>query len=113
MGANKDNLLKINIFYTPNMKEEALQISYGIEEEGLPYKIVLSNDPFRDALEDTISTGLGVAIGINSDTVGMFSSQFKKEGAFMESRQFNNHILRAFGQNASRIIKRKPFIQAV
>lgn len=103
-------LPKINVFYLPNTIETAKQICYGIEEEGLPRRMVETTDPFADALDDTVKKGLGVAIGTDGKSALIFSRLFKKNEAFMTYEGFDNEVLRIVGKNASRILKHKPFI---
>lgn len=111
-----ENLPKINIFFAPGNEERARQISYGIEEEGLPRCGFESNDPFGEALEDTIKKGLGIAIGVDEKTAQIFCRQFKKNEPFMryhigrKNVDAANEKLRIVGKNASRILKHKPFI---
>ncbi len=105
-----DNLPKINIFFKPGMQERAEQISYGVEEEGLPRCGFECDDPFAEALADTMKKGLGVAIGVDGCKAQIFCRQFKKSEPFMHYDGLENEALRVVGKNASRILKHKPFI---
>ncbi len=111
-----ENLPTINIFFTPGNEERAHQISYGIEEEGLPRCGFESDAPFAEALEDTVKKGLGVAIGVDEKSAQIFCRQFKKNEPFMryhvgkKNPATENEKLRIVGKNASRILKHKPFI---
>ena len=115
-----ENLPKINIFFPEGCEELAYQISYGIEEEGLPRCGFETDEPFADALEDTIKKGLGVAIGVDGKKAQIFCVQFKKSEPFMSyelgredveaANDQANDRLRIVGKNAARILKHKPFI---
>lgn len=105
-----DTLPKINIFFVTEAEERADQISYGVEEEGLPRCGYESDDPFTEALEDTIKKGLGVAIGVDGTKAQIFCRQFKKSEPFMTYEGLENESLRVVGKNAARILKHKPFI---
>ena len=115
-----ENLPKINIFFPAGCEELAYQISYGIEEEGLPRCGFETDEPFTDALEDTIKKGLGVAIGVDGKKAQIFCVQFKKSEPFMSyelggedvevANDQANDRLRIVGKNAARILKHKPFI---
>lgn len=115
-----ESLPKINIFFPEGCEEPAHQISYGIEEEGLPRCGFESDEPFTDALEDTVKKGLGVAIGVDGKKAQIFCVQFKKSEPFMNydlggeraaaGNDEVNDLLRIVGKNAARILKHKPFI---
>lgn len=115
-----ENLPKINIFFPKGCEELAYEISYGIEEEGMPRCGFETDDPFADALEDTIKKGLGIAIGVDKSKAQIFCVQFKKSEPFMSydlgaeadavGNDAVNDRLRIVGKNAARILKHKPFI---
>ncbi len=116
-----ESLPKINIFFSEGCETLAHEISYGIEEEGLPRCGFETDEPFADALEDTVKKGLGVAIGVDKDKAQIFCVQFKKNEPFMsydmcgeeDSACFDDAAserLRVVGKNAARILKHKPFI---
>lgn len=103
-------LPKINVFYTSDAFDKAQQVCYGIEEEGLPRRMVENDAPFEEALADTVRKGLGVAIGVDCDNALIFSRLFKKSEAFMSYEGIEDEALRIVGKNAARILKHKPFI---
>ncbi len=109
-AVRNDSLPKMNIFFTTDAEAKADQISYGVEEEGLPRRGFESDDPFAEALEDIKKKGLGVAIGVTSERAQIFCRQFKKEEPFMSYDGLEDEALRVVGKNASRILKHKPFI---
>lgn len=105
-----ENLPKINIFYRDGLEHGAQQISYGIEEEGLPFRLIASAEPLESSLADTIRKGLGISIGLDRETVQIFNRQFKKQEAFMSYESPDDETLRIAGKNASRMLKGKPFV---
>lgn len=105
-----ERLPRINIFHSKGFEEKAGQISFGIEEEGLPFIILESDVPFEDAMDEIVKKGLGVAIGLDSESAKIFSRQLKAAEAFMEYNQFDDDIMRIVGKNASKILKNRPFI---
>lgn len=105
-----DKLPKINIFYTPGCMGRAEQVGYGIEEEGLPYRLREKIAPFEEGQADIVKKGLGVAIGLDSEIAFVYNRQLKKEEPFLNYSGNDNEQLRIIGKNGARIIKHKPFI---
>lgn len=105
-----DKLPKINVFYAPGNLGRAEQIGYGIEEEGLPYRLKEHASPFDEGQGDIIKKGLGVAIGLDGELSCVFNRQLKKEEPFLHYKGNDNEQLRIIGKNGARIIKHKPFI---
>lgn len=103
-------LPRIKIFYKAGTVENAEQVSYGIEEEGLPYEIILSKEPMEQALTDIIGAGLGVSLGIDKSNTSIFCRLLKEKRAFMTYCTADNQSLRNAGKNAARAVKRKPFV---
>ena len=105
-----DKLPKINVFYAPGNLERAEQIGYGIEEEGLPYRLREKASPFEEGQADIIKKGLGVALGVDGETAYVYNRQLKKEEPFLNYTGDDKEQLRIIGKNGARIIKHKPFI---
>jgi len=105
-----EKLPKINIFYAPGFMSRAEQVGYGIEEEGLPYRLRENETPFVEGQADIIKKGLGVAIGLDGELACVFNRQLKKEEPFLNYSGNDNEQLRIIGKNGARIIKHKPFI---
>lgn len=105
-----DKLPKINVFYAPGCVSRAEQIGYGIEEEGLPYRLREKESPFEEGQADIIKKGLGVALGVDAETAYVYNRQLKKEEPFLNYTGDDNEQLRIIGKNGARIIKHKPFI---
>lgn len=105
-----DRLPSIRIFCSDDNTEFAQYASFGMEEEGLPFKINISEEPMKAALDDTKRKGLGVAVAIAGGKAELFCRQFKKDEPFMECVNLERDSLKILGKNAARIIKHKPFI---
>ena len=105
-----DKLPKINVFYVPGCMARAEQIGYGIEEEGLPYRLREKASPFEEGQADIIKKGLGVALGVDGETAYVYNRQLKKEEPFLNYTGDDKEQLRIIGKNGARIIKHKPFI---
>ena len=105
-----DKLPKINVFYAPGNLSRAEQVGYGIEEEGLPYRLRENAAPFDEGQADIIKKGLGVALGLDGEVVYVYNRQLKKEEPFLNYHGNDNEKLRVIGKNGARIIKHKPFI---
>lgn len=105
-----DKLPKINVFYAPGNLYRAEQIGYGIEEEGLPYRLREKASPFDEGQGDIIKKGLGVAIGLDGEVAYVYNRQLKKEEPFLHYKGSDDEQLRIIGKNGARIIKHKPFI---
>ena len=105
-----EKLPKINVFYAPGNLRRAEQIGYGIEEEGLPYRLREHASPFDEGQGDIVKKGLGVAIGLDGELACVFNRQLKKEEPFLNYTGNDDEQLRIIGKNGARIIKHKPFI---
>lgn len=105
-----DKLPKINVFYAPGNLARAEQVGYGIEEEGLPYRLRENEKPFEEGQTDIIKKGLGVALGLDDKIVYVYNRQLKKEEPFLNYTGEDKEQLRIIGKNGARIIKHKPFI---
>ncbi len=105
-----DKLPKINVFYAPGNLARAEQVGYGIEEEGLPYRLREHETPFEEGQADIIKKGLGVALGLDGEVAYVYNRQLKKEEPFLNYTGNEPEQLRIIGKNGARIIKHKPFI---
>ncbi len=105
-----DKLPKINVFYAPGNLARAEQVGYGIEEEGLPYRLREHETPFEEGQADIIKKGLGVALGLDEEVAYVYNRQLKKEEPFLNYKGDDHEQLRIIGKNGARIIKHKPFI---
>lgn len=100
----------IRVFYEKGTGDLAAWVSYGIEEEGLPFTLIIDETPENSALMDTVKAGLGVAVSVREEKVCLFCRQLKEKRPFMVYGTKEKEALKRSGKNAARIIKHKPFI---
>lgn len=108
-----DRIPEIIIFYKNGFEAAARQAGFGIEEEGIPNRMVQSDSPMADALDNTLQKGLGVAIGIDDTGARIFCRQYKKNEPLFRYRNISDEMLRGIGQNSARMLKKKPLVQFV
>jgi len=103
---------KISIFCTGQEgKRLACEVGYGIEEEGLPYHIVMGEYDGRAAWEANRGSGLGVSVLVEPAGIFVYCRQLKTmTPLFGQSDATLNHA-RILGNNAARIVKNKPFLE--
>ena len=103
--------VEVVICYTSQVKALVYQISYGIEEEGLPYKLIETQNDFvyEQADQAANSSALDVGIGLSSKKIAIRNSRFEK-GVYLFDHQISDiEDLKAYGANAARLIKGVPF----
>lgn len=88
----------------------AAAVGYGIEEEGLPYKIIEGSLDSREAYECTRRAGLGVVVAMTEDNALVFTRQMREPAPLFERRLTEDETAKSIGKNAARIVKNKPFI---
>jgi hypothetical protein len=88
----------------------AAAVGYGIEEEGLPYKIVDGSLNSMEAHEYTMRAGLGVVVVMTEDKAAVFTRQMRAPAPLFELRITEAETAKSVGKNAARIVKNKPFI---
>ena len=104
------NLL-IPIYAETESWELAKQAGFGIEEEGIPYDLIESQDPFGEALASSQRPGLGVALGISrTEGVGLFGRILKESLPIFLVKDPSRAQARILGKNGARIIKKSPFV---
>jgi Trk K+ transport system NAD-binding subunit len=84
----------------------------GIEEEGLPYRIVKkdSNDAFALASMASEASVLVAGIGIDSENIVLHHEKMSKsEYLFLIKISDNMYIKREMGECAARLVKKTPF----
>lgn len=108
----KERTYGIEVLFAVKSEEIAKQISYGIEEEGIPYLLIATTlDCFEEAYSSSQKVGLGVAVGVDEQgEVKIFSRQLKENTALLSVSKAGNNQARILGKNAARMIKKKPFI---
>ncbi|RKD32754.1 glycerol dehydratase reactivase beta/small subunit family protein [Thermohalobacter berrensis] len=109
------NKVCINIYYSTKLNNilKFQQLLLGIEEEGIPYKIVKKSETSAVKLgyEACISSQLNVGIGIGCDekVVVHYAKLPLKKPLFNIDTKDNINILRILGSNAARLVKGVPF----
>lgn len=88
----------------------AAAVGYGIEEEGLPYKIIEGILDSREAYEYTRRAGLGVVVVMREGKASVFTRQIREPAPLFELRITEDEKAKSIGKNAARIVKNKPFI---
>lgn len=89
------------------------QICYGIEEEGIPYEVIMVDDcsnHIKMAYEACQNSRLGVGIGISEGYVALHYEKLQEEEPlFNVSTHGDIETIRAIGKNSARLVKRLPF----
>ncbi|WP_324823404.1 glycerol dehydratase reactivase beta/small subunit family protein [Sinanaerobacter sp. ZZT-01] len=89
------------------------QICYGIEEEGIPYEVILvekCSDYIQMAYDACQQSRLGVGIGVSDGSVALHYEKLRKDSPlFNISVNDGMEKVRAIGQNSARLVKRMPF----
>ncbi|MGL4607701.1 MAG: glycerol dehydratase reactivase beta/small subunit family protein [Eubacteriaceae bacterium] len=92
--------------------EVITHIINGIEEEGLPYTVDLSEevDSVELAFRGAEASHLGVGIGVTDKEVVLHFIKLKEDQPLFKIPAHSDEAaLRAIGSNAARLIKRMPF----
>ncbi len=87
-------------------------LAYGIEEEGIPFKLMESDESsaHKNADKAALDSGLDIGIGIGEDwQIAIRHSRFE-EGTYLFDIKVHNGIdMKAYGANAARLMKGVPF----
>lgn len=93
--------------------EVVLEMTYGIEEEGIPHRLVVSEAVGAKALaEEAVRLSqLGVGIGIDEEGLAVLYQEKLPEGHFLFQEQLprTRRPLRDLGSDAARLVKGIPF----
>lgn len=101
----------IEIYCQDRQSEQlAAAVGYGIEEEGLPYKIMSGSLDKAEAYEYTRRAGLGVVVVVTGRKASVFTRQMKEPEPLFEYGINEAEAAKTTGKNAARIVKNKPFI---
>ena len=95
----------------PGSQFLAEAVGYGIEEEGLPYRIITEQLTQPEAYELTKRAGLGVVAIVSVERVTVFARQLKKPQPLFDYMVTENETAKTIGKNAARIVKNKPFLE--
>lgn len=93
-------------------RDKVLLLAYGIEEEGLPFKLMetTSSSAHENANCAAALSSLDVGIGVGDDwKIVTRHSRFDKDSYLFEVKADQRMDLKAYGANAARLIKGVPF----
>ncbi len=93
-------------------KDKLILIAYGIEEEGLPFKLIASKETsaHTNADQGALQSGLDIGIGVGSDWhLSIRNSRNERSIYFFDFKLKSDLDLKAYGANAARLIKGIPF----
>ena len=103
----------IKISFTRNNLEFVKEITYGIEEEGIPYEIKEEDisDIVKKAYEESMNSRLSLGIAVNDEKAVFHYSKLKENSPLflVNMKSLDKKELRAYGSNAARLIKGIPF----
>lgn len=117
MQKNEANKPAINIYYSSQVdkiEEKIRALLNGIEEEGIPYRLMNDNtlDILSLSYEACVSSILGVGLGVNGKEIVLhFNKLDKLQPLFRISLKSDNSAIRTLGSNAARLVKKMPFKQ--
>ena len=103
----------IKISVLDRNSEYIKEITYGIEEEGIPYEITEEefSDVIKKAYEESFNSRLSFGIALNDEKAVFHFSKLKEENPLflVNIKSMDKKDLRAYGSNAARLIKGIPF----
>lgn len=110
-----EEFIGIHIHIDEKVKIDDLikSIFWGIEEEGLPYKMFIEKGKNADSLgyEAAQISKLSVGIGIDDNYITLYYEKLNLgEPLFKYQNPVNEEELRSLGINAARLIKGNPFV---
>lgn len=88
--------------------EQFKEILWGIEEEGIPYKVESSDTKNTNELsyEASLKSKLGIGIGISNEKIMLTTSKLDKSNPLISIKLNENYTkLRSLGSNAARLVK--------
>lgn len=89
----------------------AESVGFGIEEEGLPYRIIRENLPRAEAYDLTKKAGFGVTVLVADGRIAVFTRQTRRPDPLFDHAAEDGERAKTIGKNAARIVKNKPFIE--
>jgi hypothetical protein len=95
----------------PESRTLAESVGYGIEEEGLPYRIINKNLSRAEAYDLTKKAGFGVAVLVANGRIAVFTRQTRSPDPLFDHAAEDEERAKTIGKNAARIVKNKPFIE--
>lgn len=110
-----ENRPSIKIFVNAEFQqlEAFYSVFFGIEEEGIPYEAVNSEErnsvklAYNAALTSRLDVGLG--IGVDGSIIMHYAKLKENSPLFKSNFRAEESELRMFGANAARLVKGMPF----
>ncbi len=103
----------IKIFYDCDTLSESefRDVLLGIEEEGIPFDLQPQHysDVLELAFKASISSRIGVGIGISKEGIVLQYEKLKKEAPLFRIKLYQTDQYRNMGSNAARLVKKMPF----
>lgn len=102
----------IYVFPHDRSKEKLREVTAGMEEEGIPYKIVNSDEQavVKLAYEGAVKSQLGVGVGIGSEGICLHYEKLSPDKPLFCNHEPDDPLVwRYFGYNAARLVKGIPF----
>lgn len=92
-------------------EQKIREVQAGIEEEGLPYALLIGeqNDAAALAWQGAAASQLGVGLGIGKGICIHFHKLPQAEPLFISEEAANPAVWRQYGYNAARLVKGLPF----
>lgn len=100
---------------SPEIEPQIQPLLYGIEEEGIPYKILVldGKKSGESAVNASLMSGLGVGIGVDVRTMKIHTKNLNEDTYYLELNDYPavaNQIMKNFGSNSARLVKVIPLI---
>lgn len=105
-------LPRIEIYCSTQTEKLARLVGYGIEEEGLPYAIIVGERLWTEVYEACQGPGLGVTILVWEGSVSVYTRQLQEKRPLFDLAVGDDEGEKAknIGKNSARIVKNKPFL---
>lgn len=113
--ANKreESIPSIIIYLDPQCNQQTgLEILLGIEEEGIPYRVIDNpfNDPISQAYDASIESLLSVGIAYNSQGLVLHYNKLPSQRPLFTKKEQCYSVARQYGINAARMVKGIAFV---
>lgn len=105
----------ICLFHAAGAPREALdQLAYGMEEEGIPYRVETCAEGSRAAAlawDAAQASRLGVGVGADGAAAVLHTARLEEDKPLFSVSIRSNEGLRSLGANAARLVKKLPLKQ--
>ncbi|MDR1790973.1 MAG: glycerol dehydratase reactivase beta/small subunit family protein [Propionibacteriaceae bacterium] len=101
---------EILVFADSDSRVKLSEVLYGIEEEGVPYRVVeATGDAGTIAHQAAVESRLGVGVGAASGRVAVTTEKLVAAAPYISiNLNASRAVDRAVGANAARLVKRIP-----